>query len=560
MQAKSYIADRIKKETDVIFGVTGSAIMNMFDSFDKAGFKIINNHHEQASAMAADAYARVSGKLGVCVVTSGPGATNAITGTAGSWYDGISVLTIAGQVPTNKLKSEKLRQRGFQETDAISLFKSITKMSKRIENVEEDLEKAIFLAKENRRGPVFLDLCDDIQRKEIEGKEIILPPQIPQEKDLKIKEIIETINNSKKPVIIVGGGVESDKITKKQVTKLIDKLGIPVFLTWGAMDLLPYDHPLNCRDFGVISQRIGNFVIQNADLIISLGARLNTTSVMNDLNDLTDAKIIMVDVDEAELEKQKTYLGIHSDLYSFSKKLETAWNEKSKWENWLKKIQDLRKEYPLPKTIPYQFIDHLSRESKEGDIIIADTGQTLTWTFQAWKTKKDQLLFSSLNLSPMGYSLPASIGAQIASPKSQVICLIGDGGFQMNLQELQTVLGYKLPIKIFVLNNHGYGAIKQNQYDWSKFLKYGVACEPYMVSIKDIAKGFDNIKYVEINKEEDFSKIREVLEYDCPVICEVKIPEGTKTYPKIKAGDGYTDLTPKIDEKDKEKINMILKN
>jgi acetolactate synthase-1/2/3 large subunit len=564
MMAKNYIAERLKQETDVVFGITGSAIMNLFDSLDKKGFKIINNHHEQASAMAADGYARVSGKIGLCVVTSGPGATNAITGTCCSWYDGIPVLTIAGQVPTSKLKTSRpefnnLRQRGFQETDTLSLFKTITKMSKCVQDVERDLEEAIKIAKEDRKGPVFLDLCDDIQRKEIEGRKVTLFSN-PVEKDLKIREIIQLIKESKRPIIIAGAGVKSDKKTRTEVAKLVDKLGIPTLLTWGAMELLPYNHPLNCRDFGTTSQRVGNFIVKNADLVICLGARLNTNSVMNDLNEITDTKIIMVDVDEVELKKQKIHLGIHSDLYSFAKELERVWDSEKGWEKWLNRIQYLRKKYPLPKTIPYQFISSLSEHSKEGDIIIADTGQTLTWTFQAWKVKKDQLLFSALNHTPMGYALPASIGAQIASPESRVICLNGDGGFQMNIQELQTIIGHNLPIKIFVFNNQGYGAIKQNQDDWSKFLNYRVACEPYMTDLKKIARGFDDIKYFKISDEEDFYKIKEILDYKGPVICEVEVPDGTKTHPKIKAGDGYDDLTPKLDEEERKKINDFLKN
>lgn len=562
MQAKDYIANRIKKETEVVFGVTGSAIMNLFDSLHKEGFKIINNHHEQASAMAADAYARVSEKLGVCVVTSGPGATNLITGTCGSWYDSVPVLNIAGQVPTGKLKTNysdlRLRQRGFQETDTTALFKSITKMSKMVQDVEKDLEEAITKAKEDRKGPVFLDLCDDIQRKEIEGRGYFTSKKPEEKKDLKIKEILGEIYQAKRPIIVLGAGAKSDNKTKEQIVGLVNKLEIPTLLTWGGMEILDDKNPFNCRDFGTISQRIGNYALKNADLVLCLGARLNPSSVGGSLNEWSRARLIMVDIDKYELKKQKTHISVLSDIYSFAKEL-SSHAEKKDWSSWLGRIQNLRKEHPLPDTFPYKVIRKISEHSSEGDIIIPDTGNTLTWTYQAWKVKKNQILFSSLNHSPMGYALPASIGAQLASLESRVISISGDGGFQMNLQELQTILGNNLPIKIFVFNNKGYGAIKQNQNDWKQFLNYGVACEPYMAGLEKICQGFENIKYVKIATEDDLEKIKDVLNYPSAIVCEVQIKEGTKVQPKLKAGDAFDDLYPKLNEEDKKRIDETLR-
>ena len=573
MKATDYIAKRIKKETPIIFGVIGGAIMNLFDSLDKQGLNLITAHHEQGASMMADAYARVSGKLGVCIVTSGPGATNALTGTCCSYYDSINTLTIAGQVPTKNLKFGKLRQRGFQETDTISLFKSITKFSKQMKNpkeVEKDLEKAIQIAKTPRKGTTFLDLCDDVQISQIKGKQPKIKKEtLPKAKRKDIQKLVKLINSSERPLLIIGAGakyLKNHSIMQKSIKTLVYRLGIPTFLTWGAMDLLPHNNPLNCRDFGVTSQRIGNFAIKNADLIICLGTRLDTHEAVGNW---TDAKVVMIDIDKAELNKQKAYLKIHSELSYFIKELKKSYIA-NWWGKWLNKIQYLRKKYPLPNTMPYKFIDRLSDYSKEGDIIITDAGQTLTWTMQAWKVKENQQLFSAFNHSPMGYAIPASIGAwygvnpykksseQLKNLK-QVICITGDGGFQMNLQELQTIKGNDLPIKIFILDNKGYGMIKQGQADWPKFIKYGTACEPFMADFRKVAKCF-GFKYEEILNDKQFHKIKKVLNYNSPVLCRIKIPEGTKIEPKLFFGNSYDNLRPYLKEDERNKINYILKN
>ena len=548
MKTSEYIAKRIKKETSIVFGITGGAIVNLFDSMDKKGLKVINMHHEQACAMAADAYARVSGKLGVVIATSGPGATNLITGTCCSWYDSIPVLTIAGQVPTSQLRKKDayVRQLGFQETNTVALFESITKFSKRVDDVSTDLNKAIQIAKQDRKGPTFLELCDDTQREEMKHS-----PSFVDEIDRNpstdyIKRILELVWKAQRPILIIGSG-------GKYAKKLLDKFKIPTFLTWGAMDLLPHDHPLNCRDFGVTSQRIGNFAIKNADLIISIGSRLDTHQVVG--NWAPNAVKIIVDVDSEEVKK----FNYHYKFDCGTKKFVDTMIKENKithtYSKWLNRIQKLRKKYPLPKTAPYEFINKLSKYAKEGDIIITDAGQTLVWTMQAWKVKKGQRLFSAFNHSPMGYAIPASIGAHFASPDKNIICITGDGGLQMNLQELQTIRGYKLPIKIFVLDNNGYGMIKQTQDDW-KELKNKVSCEPYMADLECVSYAND-IDYREINKK-NIDIIEEILEIPHPIITKVHIPNGTKIEPKLKYGDEFDDLTPKLSKKERREINNVL--
>jgi len=544
MLISDYIAHRIKIETDTVFGITGGAIVNLFDALNKRSINVVNMHHEQSCAMAADAYARVSGGLGVVIGTSGPGATNLITGTCCSWFDSTPVLTIVGQVPTSHLKTGNLRQKGFQETDTVELFKSITKSSKRMMNAQ-DLEDAINLAKDGRPGPTFLELCDDIQRSN-QRVEISMPKQkkLDYKAARKLKHKLEKLlKKSNRPVLIIGAGVKQAKVEEGTI-EFINRLGIPTFLTWGAMDLLPHDSPLNCRDFGVTSQRIGNFAIKHADLVICIGTKLDTHNVGTNW---TDGKVVIIDIDEAELAKNKG-IKIQRDLKCVPYLEPQLWLRHS-W--WLSRIQNLRFEYPLPKTMPYEFIRKLSEATPEKSIIITDAGQTLTWTMMAWKVKEDQKLFSAFNHSPMGYALPASIGAYYASPKSNIICISGDGGFQMNLQELSLIGQNKLPIKIFVLNNKGYGMMKQTQSDWDA-LKVGVAANPVMTDLKKIAKCF-GLKYF---NSLNFPKI---LKEKGPCLVEVMIPEFSKIEPKLKFGDEFTDLSPKLSKNEKRKIEKTLK-
>ncbi len=352
------------------------------------------------------------------------------------------------------------------------------------------------------------------------------------------EELIKLINKSKKPILIAGNGFRNKE--------LIERFNMPTFLTWGAMDVLPDDHPLNLRDFGITSNRASNFILKEADLIIAAGTRLDTHEVNGDWR---TGKLVSIDIEISELHPDAN-LKICDDA---NKVLNFSCDG---WKSWLKKCKKVKSWYKN-NTFPYLFIETLSNYAKEDAVIITDAGQTLTWTMQNWKVKNGQRLFSAFNHSPMGYAVPASIGASFAKPFSQQICITGDGGFQMNLQELQTIRGYSLPIKIFVLDNNGYGMIKQTISDWPDFLDQGVACEPYMEKFFFffICFGF---KYVEIHNINDFWKIPIALAETEPTIIRVKVPE-SKIQPKLKFGDEMTDLTPKITQDEKDKIIKALK-
>ena len=581
MKVNEYLAKRILEEDSVVFGITGGAAINLFDALHKSGVKLVPMHHEQACAMAADAYARLSGKLGICVVTSGPGATNLLTGTCCSFYDSIPILNISGQVPSKHLRknfSENLRQYGFQETDVQELFSSVTKFSTLVNNSKNfisTLESAIAIACSQRPGPVIVDICDEIQREEIVETGFSDIPikatkkEHPSENKLQVisENVFELMRDSKRPIVILGHGIHIAHYEKETI-EFIEKLNMPIFLTWGALDLLDDDHPLNMRDFGVTSQRAGNFAIQNSDFIFSIGTKLDTHEVANYNKFAPNALKVIVDIDSEELNKihdDKT-LKICADLRTFINYSKFSF-EKTRWDEWRKAIKQLRESYPICDTHnskfvnPYFFMNFCARASSDDCTIITDAGQTLTWTMQGWKIKQGQRLITAFNHSPMGYPLPASVGAYYANHKP-VICMIGDGGFQMNIQELQTIVHHRLPIKIFVLDNNGYGMIKQTQSDWNS-LSQGVMCDNRcdltFPEIERIAKAY-KIDFELISCEEQLYKINSILANSRPCICSVIIEDGEKIAPKLKFGDDFENQKPYLDSLNIQKINESLRS
>lgn len=563
MKAKEFIAKRLKKEVKTVFGITGGAIVNLTDSLDKY-LNFVNLHHEQACAMAADAYSRIYG-FGVCSATSGPAGNNLLTGVACSYFDSVPVLAIAGQVPSHHLKGDSgVRQKGFQETDNLSIFEPITKYSNIIhewKGVSKKLEEAISEAKNPRKGPAFLEICDDVQRAEADFKEEKFGKINFTVGEPFLKEIEQELRNAKKPIIIIGRGCQD---YRKETMEMIKHLQIPYFLTWGAMDMADDYDMFNLRDFGVTpSNYISNYVIKNADYILVLGSRLDTHQPLQ-----TNAKVTQIDVDLSELKKETK--GINEEL---DKVIETLKDLGISRAEWLIKIRDTKRKHKKEKTYANKLVEKLSNLTDKNSTIITDAGQTLTYTMQSWKVKEGQRLFSAFNHSPMGYAVPASIGAYYAhkdlGENRNIICITGDGGLMMNIQELASIGGRKLPIKIFVFDNGGYGMIRQTQSDW-KSLRDGVACKPPMPSshidfpelptdYKKMA-GLFGFEYYDLSlrdlTEVSFNKI---MSEDMPVLIRVCIPKDNKIKPKLKYGDKLTDLTPKLSKKEIKDIEEGLK-
>jgi len=578
MKLSDYIAKFLAKHTKHVFVGNGGCVVHILDSLDKIpDIKVIPCQNEQGAAIAAEAYYRVSKKIGVAIATSGPGMINLMQGITCAYFDSIPALYISGQPPVSHLKGKrKVRQMGFQEMDVVDIVRPITKYAVLLKDpirVRYELEKLIHIAFEGRSGPVLLDLPDDMQRAEINPKE--LEPFIPQRKTYglssqALNKAIRLINKANRPVVVVGSGVKLGS-TQRELNAFLNKTGIPFATTWATIDMFLDDTPNLIGNFGVSANRAGNFAIQNADLIISFNSRLDTHNTGSKPQCFAPkAKKIVVDIDNAELDKNNGMcidLKINCDLKSLLKALDSSRIETKDLTQWKKKINYWKQKYPVclkeyykqkDKVNPYVFMNELSKETKEGDIIITDAGATLTWTMQAYKIRSPQSLFSAFNHSPMGYALPASIGAQYAAGKNQVVCITGDGGMQMNVQELETIVYQRLPVKIFLINNGEYGIIKQTQDTWlnSRYVASDPSSGLGFPDIQQVARAY-GMKTIEINNHKELNKtIRKVLKYNGPILCDVKVRSGEKIAPKLEFGRLLEDLSPLLPRKEL-KVNML---
>lgn len=574
MKLSDYVAKFLSRQTRHIFVGNGGCIVHLLDSIDKLPrLKLVPCENEQAAAIAAEAYYRVSKKIGVAIATSGPGMANLIQGIACAYFDSIPSLFISGEPPVSHLRgNSKVRQAGFQEMDVVGLSRPITKYAVLLtdpKRVRYEMEKLIYLAFEGRPGPVMLDLPDDLQRADINPVKLesFKPPKkVYIVNDKIINKTLHFIRQSSRPVVIVGSGVKLGN-AERELRAFLNKSGLPFATTWATIDMFLDDLPRLVGNFGVSSHRAGNFLIQSSDLIISLGSRLDTHQTGSRPGGFAPkARKIMVDVDDRELNKNNGLaldLKVNCDLKTFLKRLNSAKFETLPLGPWIKKIKSLREKYPIcpkeyyeqkEKVNPYCFMNELSRETKKGDIIITDAGATLTWTMQAYKIRKPQALFSAFNHSPMGYALPASIGAKYAGAPRRVICIIGDGGMQMNIQELETIVYNKLPVKIFLINNAGYGIIKQTQDTWLKcrHVAADAASGLGFPDFQKVAKAY-GIETMEISSHKDLNRlIRKALDYKGAILCDVKVRSGEKIIPKLEFGRPLEDLWPFLPKEELE--------
>lgn len=568
-----------RKKVKEVFLITGGAIAFVVDAFSRnKKIKYISVAHEQAAAMMADSYSRLGPNFAATMVTSGPGATNLLTGIACSWFDSIPNIHICGQVNTYETSEFKkstinVRQVGFQETDIVTMAKPITKFAYRIKSLEEIpyiLDKAYNISISGRPGPVLIDIPMNFQRLKVKKSTLI------SHKNKKIQKIhnlskydrlLQLIQKSIRPTIILGGGIRISNSLKK-LEKILKKFNIPIVNTWSGLDTIDYHNRKFIGTIGVYGNRAANFTVQNSDLILNLGSRLDTRITGGKPNTFARAaKIISVDIDKNELFKDrglKNYLVFNTDLNIFfenfqkviSKKLKKPLSKKKwlsttlKWKNKYPKVS--AKDIKQKKFVnPYYFIGTLSEVLKSNDIIIADDGAHLTWSVQAFKIKYGQRFFSAWGNSPMGYAFPASIGASLAKNKKRIICLDGDGSIQMNLQEMHTLNKLKLPVKIFNMNNNGYGIIKQFQEIYLG-KRYEATIESKGVSNPDfrkICKAF-NLKYVRILDHKNLKdKLRSLLNNKDAVFIDVIIKPNQKIIPKLEFGRPIEDLSPRLSDR-----------
>ena len=563
----------VKKKIKQVFLITGGAISFMVDAFSRnKKIKYTSVGHEQAAAMMADAYSRLGPNFSCTMVTSGPGATNLLTGIACSYFDSIPSLHICGQVNTYEQQSSnksthKVRQVGFQETDIVTISKPITKFSYKLKDPSEIkyiLEKSYHIATTGRPGPVLLDIPMDFQRKKINFNKLKLFKTKKEKRkkiDKKLNYIIKQIKKAQKPVLILGGGIKYAKAEKK-LNLFLKKINIPIVTTWSGVDLIDHDEKKYIGNIGVYGSRAANFTVQNSDLILSLGSRLDTRVTGGSPKSFSrKAKKIVIDIDRHELNKKRGLVvdfKVNENIRFFLDEFIKNNKEKIFKNNWLNKCYLWKKKYPIMQKIffndkkfvnPYVLIDDLSKKLSKNSIIVADDGGHLTWTIQAFKVKYGQKLFSAFGNSPMGYALPASIGASIAKNKSKVICIDGDGSIQINIQELHTVDKLKLPIKIFILNNNGYGIIKQFQelYLGKRFEASGKGVSN--PNFKKISKAF-NINYNLIKNHNDLKYIKKIISSKSPEIIEVMIKSNQKIIPKLQFGNPIEDMSPLLPRKE----------
>ncbi|MDC3163048.1 thiamine pyrophosphate-binding protein [Candidatus Pelagibacter sp.] len=556
-----------KKKIKKVFLITGGAISFQVDAFSRnKKINYVSVGHEQAAAMMADSYSRIGPNFSCTMVTSGPGATNLLTGIACSYFDSIPSLHICGQVNTyeqqdSHFTTKKVRQIGFQETDIVSMSKPITKFTYKIKSADEIkyiLEKSYYLATSGRPGPVLIDIPMDIQRKIIDTKKIksYIKPKI--QSTINKKHFLQTIKylkQSKRPVLILGGGIKYSK-SQTKLKKFLKNFKIPITTTWSGVDLIDHNDNRYIGNIGVYGARGANFTVQNSDCILCLGTRLDTRITGGvPKNFARGAKKIVVDIDKHEINKKRGLIidvKINEDLNDFFDQFYKYNKETFENNNWLQKCKSWKKKYPIIKkdyfkqkkfTNPYVFFDFLSNNLNKKDIIVADDGGHLTWCIQSFKVKEGQKLFSAFGNSPMGYALPASIGASIANKNSRVICIDGDGSIQINLQELHTINKLKLPVKIFVLNNNGYGIIKQFQelYLEKRYEASGIGVSN--PDFKKISKAF-NIGYTLINNNKNLHKIKKNLTNNKPHFFEIKLKTDQKIVPKLQFGNPLEDMSP----------------
>lgn len=575
-----------------IFTVSGGGSIFFCDALARSKkVKYVCCHHEQAVNMATEAYARVRQDIAVSLVTTGPGGTNSITGVACSWMDSVPHLVISGQVFLNQtIGTSGVRQLGVQEINIIDLIKPITKYAVMVtdpQSIKYHLQKAIYLAKTGRPGPVWLDVPANVQNSMIDEDALqgFSPEEIRIEYDRdlteKVSKIVALIKASKRPLIHVGQGVRLARAIDDFV-QFVETLGLPFVTARNANDMIPTSHDLNIGRPGTFAQRGANFAVQNADFYLAVGTRLSLPQTGYNSKDFArNATRVIVDIDRAELDKKTLamHIKIHADARAFLQELNRQTSGlRLDVSEWIEQCRKWREKYPvvLPEywrqkgsVNSYVLIDILSDLLTTDDVITTDMGFAFQNTHQAFRVKKGQRVFTNCGFAPMGWGLPAAVGACFANRRKRTICIAGEGGLMMNIQELATVMHHKLPIKLFILNNGGYLTIKQTQQIGFEGRIMGSNEEtglsfPDMMKIAE-AHGMPGVRLE--SQENMRQRIQEILDHPGPFICEIVMDRDQEQIPKIisrRRPDGTMEQTPLEDmypflDREELEANMISK-
>ncbi len=591
VRVSDYIISFLKKnDINNAFMVAGGKIMFLLESMRSQNMNYMSNYHEQASAMAAEAYAKFTNKLGLAIVTGGSGGTNALTGVAGAWVDSTPMIIISGQSYNNQtVGTSGLRQLGVHELNIVDVVRPITKyavMVKDEEKISYHLEKALHLATSGRPGPVWIDVPIDIQMAMIEENELEhfkIPQQLEIDSaqlSLQIREIIPILQKSKRPILLLGNGVRLSD-AEQEFLALAKILSFPIVTSLKASDLILDDHPLYAGRGGIIGQRATNFAIQNSDLVLCIGGGIGLSISGWAYNDFAREAIkIAIDIDKSELEKRhvKPDFRIICDAKKFIVLLmnqlkDYAPNEKLK--DWKEKIAYWKVKYPIlldewkngKRVNSNNFIDILSQQLNSQDVIVADTATALQSAVQSLKLKWGQRFITSSGLGAPGFGLPGAIGACVGNNLKRTICLIGDGALQFNVQELETIEHNKLPIKIFVFDNKGYSHIRslQKRY-FGNTLGVDINSGLSMPSIEKLALAYGIQSNIIETNDMITKKIQEALNYPGPFICKIQLSEDEQTL--LRQGsfhrpDGKTvprpieDMFPYLEREELEKEMII---
>ena len=561
-----------------MFMLPGGGAMHLNDSLGKSKkIQYVVCLHEQACAVAAEAYARVTNKPGLLMVTTGPGGTNAITGVAAAYVESTPMIVLSGQVKrADMINGQGIRQQGMQELDIISIIKPVTKYAALVtepESIRYHLDRAVYEATTGRKGPVWLDIPLDVQAIQIEEDKLAgWHPEQADKEILKKQEelleqqvlnVIDCLNQAERPVILAGNGIRLSGGTDA-FYQLVKELQVPVLTTWNGIDLIEDTHPLFFGRPGGMGQRYANFVQQNSDFFLSVGARMNLLQTGYNFDGFARAAYkIMVDIDENELHKTNVRpdLAVCADAKHF---IEVLLKHKDKikrkdYSGWISYANRVKQKYPIvteeawnQKELvnTYALLDTITEQMQPEDIYVSgSSGTCIDVSMQTFRVKKGQRVFSTKGLASMGFGVPATIGACLAGNRRRTVCVNGDGGFQMNIQELETIHRLNLPIKIFVLNNQGYAQIHATQKNI--FGGHYVACDEEsnltLSPVSDVARAY-RLKTVQIYHNSELEeKVQEVLEYEGPVICEVMVPIELSALPKqvsYKRQDGQMESLP----------------
>jgi len=560
MKLSDFVAQFLaNQDIKYLFGVTGGANVHLFDSLDHTkGITPIFTHHEQAAALAAEAYGRVANNLGAAIVTTGPGGTNAVTGVTAAWLDSIPCIYISGQTRyRHTARGKPIRQLGSQELDIVSIVTPITKYAVMVDDpnkIKFYLQKAAYIAKSGRPGPVWIDIPLDFQWAEINPNEQVefKPEVLKEEKNpaksvtAQINKLLQLLKISKRPLVLAGQGIRLAH-AEREFSQFIREYKLPFVTTWAAADIQPANNSLHIGRVGMGGQRGGNAAIANCDLLLVIGSHMCLTITGLDCDIFAkNAKKILVDIDPVEIHScnVSTDLAIESDAKLFlqqmlSNSLSKKPTLKKEWQQQLSHFKTLN---VIPKTLttpkgfvnPYIFMDLLADEMAPGDMIVVDGGGTVNYTtYYAFKVKPRQRVILSSGICAMGTGLPESVGACFASGRKRTICLSGDGSLQLNIHELQTIVHHKLPIKIFVLNNDGYLAIRHTQAVFlnRNFVGTDKKCGLSLPNYQKVSPAY-GIKAIRVNSQKELhQKIKFALNYKGPILCEIMVSPNHQMLP-----------------------------